>query len=162
MKNKRERKALARETTRVRPLEGLSTATESHAATLAPFAARSSRAFDGHTPLIVNREGAANFRGQGAGGCGRSRMGRAERTRDGGLRFSRDRNANASGALTRESEDFPPVLLPRVEPEPMHGEARASLSLSLDNRQRLREASEARAVARAIVLAFASLARFAA
>ena len=44
----------------------------------------------------------------------------------------------------------------------MHGEARASLSLSLDDCQRLREASEARAVARAIVLAFASLARFAA
>ena len=121
-------------------------------------AGRTARSFDGHTPLIVRATDGdgenpetvvANFRAQGAGGCGRSRMGRSERTRAGGLSFSRDRNANASRGLVHESADFPSSMTP----DPLSADAiralreRAAFELAchLDARDDLRAKGEATA-----------------
>jgi hypothetical protein len=83
--------------------------TRAQQALLAPDMARSPGRFDGHTPLIVNDHANAqghyaNFRAQGAGGCGRMRAGRTEQ-RDGKPSFVRDRNANASAGLKEPSRD---------------------------------------------------------
>jgi hypothetical protein len=42
--------------------------------------------FDGRTPHEI--DGVPTFRGKGAGGCGRMRYGRVERTRGGGLKLA--------------------------------------------------------------------------
>ncbi len=132
---------------------------------LAPVMARTSRAFDGHTPLIVREgdveamvergESPANFRAQGGGGCGRSRMGRVERKRGGGVTFQRDRDANASRALLRVSEDCPPALTPaRLTPgeiEESREQAAMVLGYALDAAQERRERAIERA-ARAALL----------
>lgn len=82
-------------------------------------------------PLVEER---ANFNMRGGGG-GKTLRGTKERTRDGGLRFVRDRNRQVGSGLLDVSPDYPPSAEPATVPEhvaDVRGEYEQAVYAALD------------------------------